>query len=76
MQCSKNKKEVQLKGCGQDNVKQNYFNRKIFSLRECNVMPKLIPGKINNVHTRCIVAIVKTSGFTRAVCKNWGFYYI
>ena len=26
---------------------------------------------INSVHTRCIV---KTSGFTRGVCKNQGFY--
>ena len=26
---------------------------------------------INSVHTRCIV---KTGGFTRGVCKNWGFY--
>ena len=26
---------------------------------------------INIVHTRCIV---KTSGFTRGVCKNRGFY--
>ena len=26
---------------------------------------------INSVHTRCIV---KTSGFTRGVCKNRGFY--
>ena len=25
----------------------------------------------NSVHTRCIV---KTSGFTRGVCKNRGFY--
>ena len=29
--------------------------------------------KINSVHTRCIV---KTSGFTRGVCKNRGFYEI
>ena len=28
-------------------------------------------GYINSVHTRCIV---KTSGFTRGVCKNRGFY--
>ena len=28
-------------------------------------------GKINSVHTRCIV---KTGGFTRGVCKNRGFY--
>ena len=26
---------------------------------------------VNSVHTRCIV---KTSGFTRGVCKNPGFY--
>ena len=26
---------------------------------------------INSVHTRCIV---KTSGFTRGVCKDQGFY--
>ena len=26
---------------------------------------------VNSVHTRCIV---KTSGFTRGVCKNSGFY--
>ena len=30
-----------------------------------------IPTKINSVHTMCIV---KTSGFTRGVCKNRGFY--
>ena len=28
-------------------------------------------NKINSVHTRCIV---KTSGFTRGVCQNQGFY--
>ena len=30
-------------------------------------------GSVNSVHTRCIV---KTSGFTRVVCENRGFYYI
>ena len=28
-------------------------------------------NRVNSVHTRCIV---KTSGFTRGVCKNKGFY--
>ena len=33
----------------------------------------IVSGKkiINSVHTRCIV---KTSGFTRGICKNQGFY--
>ena len=30
-------------------------------------------GNFNSVHTRCIV---KTSGFTRGVCKNRGLYLI
>ena len=31
--CGENKKEVQLKGCGQDNVEQNSLNRKIFAVK-------------------------------------------
>ena len=30
-----------------------------------------VQNLFNSVHTRCIV---KTSGFTRGVCKNLGFY--
>ena len=34
-------------------------------------LPTEIQARVNSVHTRCIV---KTGGFTRAVCKNRGFY--
>ena len=34
---------------------------------------KLLQKMFESVHTRCIV---KTSGFTRGVCKNRGFYSI
>ena len=33
MLCSAYKKEVQLKCCGQSNVKQNYYNRNIFAVK-------------------------------------------
>ena len=33
--------------------------------------PLNLGSSVNSVHTRCIV---KTSGFTRGVCKNRGFY--
>ena len=37
MTCSENKNEVELKGCGQDNVKQNYFSIKnICGNEKCN----------------------------------------
>ena len=42
--------------------------RKIDSRMCGNQLPENI---LNSVHTRCIV---KTSGFTRGVCKNRGFY--
>ena len=31
MSCSEDRKDVQLKGFGQDNVKQSYFSRKKFA---------------------------------------------
>ena len=36
-----------------------------------NFGTRLASNLVNSVHTRCIV---KTSGFTRRVCKNRGFY--
>ena len=38
---------------------------------EVPVMKISVSAPVNSVHTRCIV---KTSGFTRGVCKNQGLY--